>query len=146
MSQKIGDTHANQFQLDPRQLKCWAYYTNPTSETFGNAYRSGLRAGYEDSYSRTLNDTEWFIEKLRRLNMLSKSEKVLDFTLDIERENADIKLAQDTAKFIAKTQGKNMGYSERQEITGAEGEPITILISKEIAEKNALDNRTSDNS
>jgi hypothetical protein len=50
-------------------------------------------------------------------------------TLDIEgNEQADLLRVQtDVAKFIAKTQGKDDGYSERNEMTGANGEQIVFL-------------------
>lgn len=48
---KTNPNGANQYLLDPRQIKCWEYYTNPKSETFSNAYQSAIRAGYENTTS-----------------------------------------------------------------------------------------------
>lgn len=137
---------ANQWILDPRQKLCWESYINPKSETFGNAYQSALKAGYEESTSTLITTTEWFIEKLRRLNMLGKAEKVLDETLTMsdmvetsegiqKRDSTITKIKQDSAKFIAERLGKNEGYSSRNEITGKDGKdlPTPILggITKE---------------
>lgn len=135
---------ANQYALDPRQKLCWDYYINPKSETFGNAYQSAIKAGYEDSYSRTITSTEWFYDKVRRLQMLSKAEKVLQETLEMNTENhikigekvvvkqdpALVKIKQDTAKFLAERLGKNEGYSTRTEVTGADGEGLQIVFDK----------------
>lgn len=132
---------ANQYHLDPRQKLCWDFYVSPKSETFGNAYQSAIKVGYEESYSRTITDTEWFCDKVRRLNMLNKAEKVLDEMLDLDtktvKEDEDgeqiikidpalVKIKQDTAKFIAERVGKAEGYSTRTEHTGKDGESLTI--------------------
>lgn len=69
---------ANQYNLDPRQKMCWEFYINPKSETFGSARASAMKAGYEEEYANQITTSEWFIVKLRRLNMLGKAEKVLD--------------------------------------------------------------------
>lgn len=116
---------ANQYQSDPRQKMLWELYISPESETFGNAYQSALRAGYTEGTSSQITTENWFIEKLRKLNRLEKAEKVLDKTLDGD----DLRLAQDTAKFIAKTLGKR-DYSERTELTGKDGEPLEMTWQK----------------
>lgn len=114
---------ANQFNLDPRQRLCWDLYVNPKSETFGNALQSALRVGYEETYAKSITMTEWFLEKVRRLNMLSKAEKVLNEALDLisiseegKTDSALLRIKTDVAKFIASTQGKNEGYSTREEV------------------------------
>ncbi len=134
----MADTNpngANQYNLDPRQRLCWDFYVNPKSETFGNALQSALKAGYEESYSRTITDTEWFCEKVRRLNMLSKAEKVLDRTLDLpavdEEGKVDVALLRvqtDVSKHLTSTLGKNEGYSTRIESTGKDGNDLPTPI------------------
>lgn len=121
---------ANQFMMDPRQKLCWENYVNPKSETFGNATQSAIKAGYEPDYADQITVTGWFKDKVRRLNMLSKAEKVLDEALEIipldELGNPDSALHRvklDAAKFIASTQGKDEGYSTRTENTGPNGGP-----------------------
>ena len=37
--------------LSPQQSLFIQYYTNPKSETFNNAYRSALKAGFSDNYA-----------------------------------------------------------------------------------------------
>ena len=137
---------ANQYATDPRQRLCWGYYINPRSETFSNALRSALKAGYEDTYATQITSTEWFRDKVRRLDMLQKAEKVLEETLDmdvsittivnelevIKIDPALAKIKQDTAKFIAERVGKEY-YSTRSEVTGANGKEIkgNTIIFKE---------------
>lgn len=134
---------ANQYQYDPRQKLCWDLYINPKSETFGNAYQSAIKAGYEDATARQITTVEWFIEKRRRLNLLSKAEKVLDETLEMDdtepilvegevidrkRNPALTKIKQDSAKFLAERLGKEEGYSTRHEMTGKNGENLEPLV------------------
>jgi phage terminase small subunit len=143
---------ANQYILDPRQSKCWELYTNPKSEFFGNAYQSAMEVGYEENTAAVITTQEWFKEKLRRLNLLSKAEKVLEDTLVIDhiedaigafgpivdpktkervkKVNVGIlKIKQDSAKFVAETHGKMEGYSKRTEtdIT-SKGEKIKTVV------------------
>lgn len=154
---KKGETNpsnpngANQFFLDPRQKICWEYYVNPKSETFANATQSAIRAGYEEKYARQIMVSDWFVAKVRRLNLLGKSEKVLDEVLDmpikvikydtvsgedddatdepetyLETDPAIVRVKLDAAKFVASTQGKDEGYSTRSELSGPNGGAITI--------------------
>lgn len=132
---------ANQFLLDPRQKLCWDYYVNPKSETFGNAYKSALKAGYEEASATHITAQDWFVEKRRRLNLLSKAEKVLDETLEYRPVSEDGKIdgtiarvVLDAAKFVASTQGKNEGYSTKVETdvtTG--GQPLNADIEEKVA-------------
>jgi hypothetical protein len=41
-------------ESDPKKKAWLEYYYNPASETYSNAYRSGLKAGFSDTYSRSL--------------------------------------------------------------------------------------------
>lgn len=128
---------ANQYQLDPRQNLCWKYYIDPTSETFGNGLQSALKAGYDEEYSKQITVANWFVEKLRRLNMLNKAENVLDKTLTYEPiddngkvDTSLLRVQADVAKHITKTLGKDLGYSERTELTGKDGEKLEISVVK----------------
>lgn len=138
---KTNPFGSNQYLLDPRQKLMWEYYINPKSETFGNAYQSALKANYEEATATQITTYDWFLDKRRRLNLLSKAEKVLEECLEMPIEVLDweghgedrtqivktepslIKIKQDTAKFIASTQGKDEGYSTRTENTGKDGGP-----------------------
>lgn len=74
---------ANQYLLDPRQKVCWDTFIDPTSDTFSNAYKSARKAGYTHATALHITTEVWFLEKVRRMNMLGKAERVLDEMLDL---------------------------------------------------------------
>lgn len=135
MSNPSNPNGANQYQLDPRQKLCWESYVNPKSETFGNATQSAIKAGYEEATANQITTFDWFIGKRRRLNMLSKAEKVLDETLDYiavnEEGKVDPAIARiklDASKVVVTTLGKDEGYSSRTEHTGKDGKELPAPI------------------
>lgn len=142
---------ANQYQMDPRQKLCWESYINPRSETFGNGTQSAIKAGYEPDYADQITTIDWFKGKLRRLNMLSKAEKVLDETLDYDVNNGGDKLDAgiariklDAAKVIATTLGKDEGYATRSEVTGKDGAEImgVVILPQKNGTKDTLETST----
>lgn len=133
--------------LNPRQKACWGFYTDPKSETFGNGIQSALKAGYPRSSAKQITVQTWFTDRILRLNLLGKAEKVLDKTLTMEtmdekgKEQADLlRIQNDTAKFVAKTLGKDEGYSERSELTGKDGSPIVFMPPQLLEKYGLLDN------
>lgn len=131
--------------LDIRQKVCWEGYISPKSKTYGNAMQSALAAGYAHSSALNVTNQQWFRNKLRRLNMLSRAEKVFKKTLimrtidpETGREQADLlRIQVDAAKHITKTLGKDEGYSERTEHTGKEGSPI-VFMPAELLSKHSI--------
>lgn len=129
---------ANQWTFDPRQKLCWESYTNPKSETFGNATQSAIKAGYTDEYANDITSTEWFRVSLWRLNATFAGEKKMQELIEADVRNGgdkiDIGLARiqaDLAKFLASTQGKDKGYTTKTETditTGGKALPATINI------------------
>lgn len=120
--------------LTPQQELFLASYTDPKSDTFGNAYQSALKAKYSPDYAESITAQmpEWLSDNLGDLKRLKKAEKVLDRTLDFEPvgENGKIdtqllKTQIDVAKFMAETIGK-VRYSKRSELTGKDGNPISV--------------------
>ena len=83
MGKPSNPNGANQYLLDPRQKKCWEGYVNPTSPTFANAKQSAIAAGYEEEYANQITVAEWFVGKVRRMNLLGKAENVLEEMLDM---------------------------------------------------------------
>jgi len=81
---KTNTYGANQYLYDPRQELFWGYYTNPNSETFSNAYQSAIRAKYENYTARQITNHDWFNERLRRMSLFQKAEKVLEETIELE--------------------------------------------------------------
>lgn len=148
---KTNPNGANQYLFDPRQNLCWKYYIDPKSETFSNAYQSALKAKYEDETAKQITLTKWFSEKTRRMNMLSRAEKVLENTLKTthirkkigmfgpivdpvkkeyvyEIDPATFGIKNKVAMFVAETQGKDAGYSKRTELTGKDGKDLPTPI------------------
>lgn len=128
---------------DPRQSLFLAYYLDPKSETFSNAYKSGLKAGYSDDYSKVIlnKDLDWLSESVNDSKLISKAEKNLDLFL----EGEDEKIRADITKFVLSRLKKDK-YSERSELTGKEGKELKIVLSPEIADKNDINPITSSNS
>lgn len=126
---KNNPNGANQYKVDPRQALFLAYYLDPKSDTFSNAYQSAMRAGYEEAYAAqiTAKMPEWLGEKVRDDVMLDKAEKALNEMLEIDEDaEANLKkIKQDTAKFVAERLNKNK-WAQRQEHTGKDGNPIAI--------------------
>lgn len=135
------------FLLDVRQKNAWEFYVNPKSETYGNAQASAIKAGYTESTSRVITTVDWWKKKIIKLNLVSKAEKVLNKTLDMDtmgdngKEQADLlRVQNDAAKFVAKTLGKDEGYSERTEVTGKDGGEI-IFLPLELMQKHNLETK-----
>lgn len=132
-------------QFDIRQKMMWDNYADPRSKTFGNALASAMKAGYAETTSRNITNQRFFKERIRRLNMLSRAEKVLKRTLIMKtedpetgKEQADLlRIQVDVAKHITKTLGKDDGYSERSEVTGKDGSPI-VFMPTELLEKYSI--------
>lgn len=127
---------ANQWLLDPRQEACWAYYIDPTSDSFSVAVRSAIKAGYSKVSAGQVTQTEWWKARKRRMGLLGKAEKALDEALDVcivatyynkdgeevsKIDSGILKAKNDVAKFIASTQGKVEGYTTKTEteVSGA---------------------------
>lgn len=156
MEVSLEGSHANQYLLDPRQQLCWSYYVNPKSETFGNAYRSAIKAGYKRGHAIKITSELWWGERRRRLGLLSKAEKVLDETLDLphivpamgpfgplfDKETGQpimtvstsvLRIKQDSAKFVTETQGKAFGYTKKTDIDlTTDGEKLEIFNDKQL--------------
>lgn len=148
---KTNPEGANQFNLDLRQDVCWSYYIDRKGDTYGNAYRSAVKARYTHSTATTITKQDWFTAKYRKLNLVAKAEKVLNEDLEIEsvvpiigmfgpildketkkplkKIDADLrKIRQNAATFVTSRLGKNDGYSTRQELTGADGTALPTPI------------------
>ena len=126
---------ANGSTSDPREQVCWDIYVGRGLE---NAQQSALDAGYSEDHSRNITLQGWFKErlaKLKRKDMLSKAEKVLEKTLNYSTEDEEgkvkvdlLRVQTDVAKTVVTTLGKDEGYSSRNEVTGKEGASLNINI------------------
>jgi len=129
---------ANQFTSDPREQRMWDFYIESITNGQENAYESAIKAGYTESSAKNITLTGWFKErsnKLKRKEILSKAEKILDKTLSYSTEDNEgkiktdlLRIQADVAKHVTNTLGKNEGYSTRQEVTGADGGLLQISV------------------
>lgn len=116
--------------LTPQQEAFLAAYTDPKSPTFSNATQSALKAGYSQEYADNITSLlpDWLSESMGDMRRLKKAERNLEKILDMKagKDNARLKIQQDTSKFIAETVGKNK-YSKKTEtdVTSG-GQPITV--------------------
>jgi len=112
---------------DPKQAIFLKLYLTPGTPYFNNALQSALKAGYTQTYSENIlqKDLKWLADGVLELvgkdidkkNLVIKAKRVLAKSLDSEDE----RLAQDTAKFIAKT---DIEFSDKQEHTIRLVQPI----------------------
>ena len=112
----------------PQQIDFAMRYYLPNSDTYGNAYASAKAAQYTEEYAKTITakDYQWFNEiqseivgtPVDKKNLVMKAKKVLSKSLD----SRDQRLAQDTAKFIAKTTPE---FSEKTDVTSG-GDKLTV--------------------
>lgn len=114
--------------LNPQQILFLSSYTNPKSETWGNAYKSALKAGYSEEYAQTITAQmpDWLSENLGKTKLVQKAEKNLEIALeggldDLEKGKKEIQYK--ATEFTLKTLKKNE-YSERTELTGKDGEQL----------------------
>lgn len=131
----------NKDKLNERQILFLSLYLDPNSETFGNAYRSAIKAGYSSEYADNISGqgNKWLSENVGDAQRLINAEKALDECLTLDTEVKEIvnekgevvtlkdpqllKIKQDTAKFISERLGKAK-YSTRTELTGADGKQL----------------------
>lgn len=133
----MEERQANQYTSDPREQIMWDIYVSNITKGIENAYQAAIEAGYSEDTAKNITLTGWYKErkdKLRRKEMLSKAEKVLDRTLTLEPvdEKGEIKVdllrvQTDVAKHVTNTPGKEE-YSTRSELTGKDGKDLPTPI------------------
>lgn len=142
---------ANGVTSDPREQVCWDIYITKLLNGKENAYESAVEAGYSKDHAENITLQGWFKErksKLKRKDILSKAEKVLEKTLGYSTEDDEgkvkvdlLRVQTDVAKHVTSTLGKEEGYSSRSEVTGKDGGAIVTQITgmkiiKEIGDEN----------
>ena len=104
---------ANANVSDPREQVFWDLFVENNLE---NAYECAVKAKYEEATAKNIRVRDWFVERmegLRRKDMLSDAEKVLQKTLKYKTEKDDgevktdlLRVQTDVAKHITNTLGK----------------------------------------
>ena len=131
---------ANGTTSDPREQVCWDFYVKGLIVGHVNAQEAALNAGYSGDHARNITLQGWFKERLdnlRRKGMVSKSERNLEKILDTDwelkgdKETETMRIVGDVSFKVAKTLGKDLGYTERDEHSGPGGKdlPGVIVIS-----------------
>lgn len=132
-------------ELTPQQIDFLTYYNDPESETFSNAKQSALKAGYSEEYAKNMTGQlpDWLSDNIsRRRRLLNKAESNLETLLD----SKDERVKGDMTKFVAKTLGKDVGYSERHEHTGKDGKDLIPDKEAKESSDNAINEFLNDNS
>ena len=85
LSQKIIDKEEGGLELDPRRQQFAAFYNDPLSTTFSNAYRSGIRAGFTPQYSESIlsQRPKWLSGILGKSKLLEDMEKHLEYHVNL---------------------------------------------------------------
>jgi len=128
--------------LTPQQEAFLAAYTNPKSPTFSNALQSALKAGYSEDYANNITGQlpDWLSENLGRGLRVQKAERNLDIALEgglDDPEKGKKEIQWKATEMTLKTQGKELGYTDRTEVTGKDGKDL-IPESLTPEEKQAL--------
>ena len=126
--------------LTPQQQAFLASYLNPKSETWGNALQSAVKAGYSDEYAKVMisRDLDWLSDNVNDNKLITKALKNLEMALEgmLDDPEGGAKNIQWKATDTTLRTLKKDKFSERQELTGKDGE--RLIASKE--EREVIDN------
>lgn len=100
--------------IDPKQSQAVSNYKNPKSETFGNLYQSLLKAGFAETYCKTIYNKipDWLsqstVNTVENVVQADKNiKKYLNYDIDLEDpkpKDMDImKIQADLSKFVTKS-------------------------------------------
>jgi hypothetical protein len=89
-------------KLDPRKATALAFYIDPTSESFGDAQNSMMRAGYPKSTAKSANKCAWLTAHRAQhsVDIITKAENLLkkylavDIELNSKSNRAEIDIAR----------------------------------------------------
>lgn len=131
-------------QFNPQQelfLKC---LLDPKGTTFGNFLQAALKAGYSQEYSESISYQmpDWLSDALGKSRMVQKAEKNLDLALDglLDDPERGKKEIQWKATDFTLSRLKKDVYSERTELTGADGKDLILKEGDRALISDALDN------
>ena len=121
-------------ELNPQQLEFIKYYFDKKEDTFGNAYQAGIKAGFSDEYSRNITHLmpKWLSEFIEDERLIKKAYRNLDMALDgllDDPEKGAKNLQYKASELTLKTRQKEK-FSERTEVTGADGKDLAPILVK----------------
>ena len=134
---------ANQYTSDPREQPCWDLYLTSVRKGEPNAAKAARDAGYSVSQANNITVQGWFLErleKLRRTDIVSKSEKkfveVLDYPAVDSEGKIDVNLLRtqvDVAKYSTSTLKKDVYSTKTETDITSGGEKIAGLTPAQLA-------------
>ena len=121
----------NRKTLTARQAKFIKFYSDPKSETFGNAKQSAIKAGYSNDYANkiTVEQPQITVGKIKDKydEMVEQAEKNLkEYLHNIPIDQTDKKIKSDATKFVLERLRKNK-WSARTELTDPDGNAIPLV-------------------
>lgn len=117
----LSNKQPNQWRANPRQLLFMRYYLDPSEpQTFSNAYKSALKAGYSNQTARDIastNRNKWLQEYTNKSNLeLEHLEQQLS-ELIIDKNSVNSKSIDDTRLKAIELVAKLKGYMiERKQV------------------------------
>jgi hypothetical protein len=147
------DKRGDSYHIDLRQDDAWGYYIDRRSETYNNAKKSAMKAGYTEKTASRITSENWWNKKVELLRaLLPKAEEIFLEDLNMntmktvfvkkigddedeayqEVQVIDPQLRRirsDTAMFIGETVGRKM-YHKKLEVDNninsslVEGNPL----------------------
>lgn len=131
--------------LTPQQELFLAYYTDPKSETFGNATQSALKAKYSQNYADNITALmpDWLLENIGDMKRLRKAEKNLNEVQDLsivdENGKVDTGIVDKRIKvdmFIAERLNKGKYSTQKQVDITTGGKSLNSL--KELSDEELI--------
>lgn len=133
--------------LTVQQQDFLKHYIDPKSDTWGNAYKSALKAKYSEEYSQNITGQmpTWLSENISDDKLTRKAYKNLDLALDGGLDDPEkggkpiqMRATELTLKGLQKTK-----WSDRVEVTGKDGKDLPAPILGYVQSNNSP---TEDNS
>jgi len=122
-------------KLSSQQIKFLEFYLNVKSDTFGNAYQSGLKANYSKEYSENITHLmpKWLSDNIGDTKLLAKAMRNLDTFLD---DDKNVSIKADITKFVAKSLDRSK-FGDKQtvdlntvDVTNKEKKTVGDVLSK----------------
>lgn len=126
MGGRVRSKHEKPFDKNKYSQKyaiAFDYYSDPKSETFDNAYKSALKAGFPESSAKVITTTKWWKHEQEMLEeLLPQAERNIKdiLTMDVNARRYDpetgevvaemldsklLKIKSDMSTFVAETRG-----------------------------------------
>lgn len=126
---RVNKEGTKEYHFDLRQDVAWNLYTDQRSDTFNNAFRSAVKAGYSESTAKRISIESWWLRRVKLLSeMLPLAEKNLMEDMEMVTEvpvlvNQEIqyktdpqlrRIKSETSKFIASTVGRSKYHTKTE--------------------------------